>query len=210
MKKQSEMRKMDRLREVMRLSARGKGIAASIVETFRSSRWMEETRAVRSILLGIPVEESVAGLTSGDDYSKDLLLYLVQQAKVDALEASRRADKLANLFEHWVRAKQQRLIDQRIMETRSLMVSAILGGVTGMVASIGPVISNFQLSLTQPPSSPSLGAGYTPYLGVLFVIPGAFFLGLFFSRRRALLCTALSCAIYATVAYFFAPLVLSI
>lgn len=202
-----ELRRMDKLKQVMKLSARGRGIAASMVETFSDSAFAKEAEAVRSILLGRPLEESAAEIATGDGPSKDLLLFLLQQAKVDAAEASRRADKLAALFGHWVRAKQQRLVDQRIMETRSLMVSAILGGVTAMVACLAPVLSSFQISFTvQPPTSP----GYSQYLGLFFVIPGSFFLGLFFSRRRALLNVAVSAAAFALVVYLFGPLVLTI
>ena len=202
----AELRRMDKLRQVMRLSARGKGMAASIVETFRDSKLAPEVETVRSILLGRPVEESAARMASGDGPARDLLLYLVQQAKVDASEASRRADKLAVLFEHWVRAKQERLVDQRIMETRSLMVSAILGGVTAMVATLAPVLASFQLSFTQQATS----VGYSQYLGLFFIVPGSFFLGLFFSRRRALLNVMVSVAVFSLVVYLFAPLVLSV
>ncbi|MDA4136195.1 MAG: hypothetical protein OK449_04240 [Thaumarchaeota archaeon] len=202
----SELRRMNKLRQVMRLSARGNGMAASLVETFRGSRLPAELSAVRSILLGRPLEESVGSMMAADDRSSDLLIYLVQQAKIDAPEASRRADKLALLFEHWVRAKQDRIVEQRIMETRSIMVSAILGGVTAMAAALAPALSTFQLTFAQLQPSPA----YTEYLGLLFVIPGALFLGLFFSPRRALLNMAISGAAYLMVVYFFAPLVVSI
>ncbi len=197
---------MEKLRQIMRLSARGKGMAASVVETFRDSKSAPEVEAVRSILLGNPVEESASRIASGDGPSRDLVLYLVQQAKIDASEASRRADKLAVLFEHWVRAKQERLVDQRIMETRSLMVSAILGGVTAMVATLAPVLASFQLSFTQQTTS----VGYSQYLGLFFIVPGSFFLGLFFSRRRALLNVAVSVLAFSLVVYLFAPLLVSV
>ena len=205
--KLDELRMMDRLRAVMKLSSRGKGMAASFVETFGQSGKPGEVDAVRSILLGVPVDEAVASMAEAGGPSRDLLLYLVGQAKVDSTEASRRADRLSTLFEHWVRAKQERLVDQRIMETRSLMVSGILGGVTAMVAALAPVLSGFQLTLSpqQTVTSP-----FGDYLGLLLVIPGAFFLGLFFSPRRALLNVAVSCAAYALVVYLFAPLVLSV
>ncbi len=195
---------MGRLRQVLRLSAHGKGIAASIVETFGSSNLVEEREMVRQILLGRPVEQAVANLVSAEDPSREVLLYLVNQAKVNAVEASRRADRLTTLFEHWVWKKQQRLVDQRIMETRSLMVSAILGGVTAMISVVAPVLTSFQLTLsaTPAPSSPS-------YLGILFVIPAASFLGFFFSPRRAYLNLLVSLAAYLLVTYFFAPLVVS-
>lgn len=203
----TELRRMDRLREVMRLSSRGRGMAASIAEAFLETSEGEETRAVRSILLGLPVDDSVSLMAGSDGHVRSLLLFLARQARVDAVSASRRAERLAKLFEHWVRAEQQRLVDQRIMETRSLMVSAIVGGVTSMVASIAPVLSSFQVSISQP--QPALTGG-DPFLGLLFVVPAAFFLGLFFSPRRAILDVSASVAAYALVAYFFGPLVLGL
>jgi hypothetical protein len=100
------------------------------------------------------------------------------------------------------------LIEQKIMETRSLMVSAILGAVTAMVAALAPVLSSFQLSLTAP--AQQAPAPYTLYIGILLVVPGAFFLGQFFSMKRAVLNLAVSLAAYLLVVYFFSPLVLSV
>ena len=188
-----------------RLSAQGKGIAASIVDSFRESRVGEESEMVRRILLGNPVEQSIDRLIAKDDHSREILLYVVGQAKVNAVEASKRADRLTTLFEHWVWMKQQRLIEQRIMETRSIMVSGILGGVTAMISALAPVLSSFQLTLSAqpPPASPS-------YLGILFVLPAASFLGFFFSPRRAYVNVAVSVTAFVLVTYFFSPLVLAI
>jgi len=202
-----ELTRMGKLRQVLRLSAHGKGIAASIVETFGESKIEEEREMVRQILLGNPVEQSVANRLSRNDPSRDILLYVVNQAKVDAVEASRRADKLTSLFEHWVWMKKQRIVEQKIMETRSIMVSTILGGVTAMIAALAPVLASFQLTLTaSPPPAPAASS----YLGILFVIPAASFLGIFFSPKRAYLNVIVSTAAYLLVTYFFTPLIVSI
>jgi len=198
----SEMARMGKLRQVLRLAAHGKGIAASLVETFRDSRVAEEREMARRILLGSPAEISATNLIAKNDLSRDALLYVINQAKVNAVEASRRADRLTSLFEHWVWMKQQRAVDQKIMETRSILVSAILGGVTGMISTLAPILASFQLALgTQPPTpSPS-------YLGILFVVPASVFLGVFFSPRRAYLNLIVSILSFFLVVYFFSPLV---
>jgi len=198
-----ELARMVKLRQVLRLAARGRGIAASIVETFRESPVHEENDMVRRILLGNPVERSAADLISRNDHSRDVLLYVVNQAKADAVEASRRADRLTSLFEHWVWMKQQRIVEQRIMETRSIMVSAILGGVTAMISALAPVLSTFQLTLGSQPQTAA-----PSYLGVLFVAPAALFLGFFFSPRRAYLNLLVSVVAFGLVSYFFTPLVM--
>ena len=157
---------------------------------------------VKQILLGIPVERSVAGLVSRDDRSRDVLLYVVNQAKANAVEASKRADKLTSLFEHWVWMKRQRVVEQKIMETGAYMVSGILGGVTAMISALAPVLASFQLTLgtPPPPSSPA-------YLGILFVIPAASFLGFFFSPGRAYANVIVSVLAFSLVSYFFTPLI---
>ncbi|MGD0637588.1 MAG: hypothetical protein ABSA72_06075 [Nitrososphaerales archaeon] len=200
-----DLGRMGKLRRVLRLSAQGKGIAASIVDSFRESTVREESEMVRQILLGSSVEQSVDTLVSRDDHSREILLYVVSQAKVNAVEASRRADKLTSLFEHWVWMKQQRVIEQRIMETRSILVSGILGGVTAMISALAPVLSSFQLTLGAQPAPAS-----TSYLGILFVLPAASFLGFFFSPRRAYVNVAVSVAAFVLVTYFFSPLVVAI
>ncbi len=104
---------------------------------------------------------------------------------------------------------RQRVLDQKVMETRSIMVSAILGGVTAMVSALAPVLTTFQLSLSETqPASPT--SSYSPYWGILFVLPAASFLGFFFSTRRAYLNVLAASMAYLVVTYFFGPLVLTI
>lgn len=199
-----DIARMGKLRQVLRLCAQGKGIASAIVEAFGSSLADAEREMVRRILLGMPAEQATASLITARDASWEVLLYLVKQSKVDAVEASRRADRLSSLFERWAWRRRQRLVEEHIMETRSIMVSAVLGGVTAMISAVAPVLASFQLTLGAPPPVP------TPsYLGVLFVVPAASFLGYFFSPRRAYVNLAVSVAAYALAAYFFAPLLSS-
>ena len=68
--------------------------------------------------------------------------------------------------------KQQRVVEQKIMETRSIMVSVILGAVTAMISALAPVLSSFQLTLGATPAAPS-----PSYLGIMFVVPASSFLG---------------------------------
>lgn len=206
----SELSLMGRLRRVLWLSSHGKGVAASVVETFRESKVETERSMVRKILLGNPAEEAAAEVAAQNERTGDLMLFVMEHSKVDAAEISKKADRLTSLFEHWIWMKRQRLIDQKIMETRSLMIAAILGGVTAMISSLGPVLVDFQssLSLTQPLANSTQTD--SPYWGILLVVPAASFLGVFFSRKRAYLNVLVASATYLLVVYLFSPLVLSI
>ena len=202
---------MGKLRQVLRLSSRGKGVAASVVETFRQSDRRGEKEVVRRIMLGHPVRKAMAPLYAegkrGERYASDLMRYVVEQAGVDAAEASKGADRLTTLFEHWIWMTHQRAMDQKVMETRSILVSTILGGVTAMVSTLAPVLTSFQLSLS---GTPPVSQSYSPYWGILLVLPAASFLGVFFSRRRAYLNLVATSVAYLGVAYFFGPLVVGI
>ena len=204
---------MGKLRQVLRLSSHGKGVAAAIVETFSQSDRKNEKTMVRSILLGHPVRLAMRALDrdrkGSNRYTSDLMLYVVEQAKVDAVEASKRAEKLTTLFEHWIWMTRERAMEQKVLETRSIMVSAILGGVTAMISALAPVLTSFQLSLTAPQTVQPTPA-YSAYLGILFVLPAASFLGIFFSKRRAYLNVLVATLAYVAVTYFFGPLVLTI
>lgn len=207
--KSGELALMGRFRQALRFCVRGRGVAASVVAAFRDSDAIGERAMVRKIMLGQPVSRAVQALPQGRDSTsstRDLMLYVVEQAKVDAAEASRRADRLTVLFEHWIWMTRQREMDQKVMETRSILVSAVLGGVTAMISSLAPLLAGFHLSLTltqTPPSQPP----FSGYLGILFVIPAASFLGVYFSRKRAYLNVIVACGAYLAVSYFFGPLV---
>jgi hypothetical protein len=215
----SETARLSKIRQILRLAAHGRGVAASIVETLSTSTQAEDKDVARMILLGSPVRSAIHALTrksgpKGRSTSRpvastatEILLYLVVQAHVNAVEASRRADNLSALFERWLRSRQQRSAEQAIMEMRSVLVSGVLGGVTAMISSLAPILSTFQVQIT---TQPTHTATYSPYLGVSFVLPAAAFLGLFFSPRRAYVNVIVASIAYILATYFFSQVVTGI
>ncbi|MDA4117465.1 MAG: hypothetical protein OK455_03890 [Thaumarchaeota archaeon] len=200
--KTQELDMMRRLRTVLKRSSHGLGIAASFVTVFASSRQGTEREAVRRILLGFPVGLAFAGLVSEASASSDLLRFVAAQAKMSASEASRGAEKLTSLFERWALLKEKRIMERRVMEFRGFVISAVAGVVVGMLSSLAPLISSFQLTLGGAPQAAST---FSPYEGAVFLIPSALCLGLFFSPRRPYLFVVLSLATFFGVVYFFGP-----
>jgi len=72
----------------------------------------------------------------------------------------------------------------------------------GMLSSLAPVISNFQISLG---TAPRAASGFSPYEGAVFLLPSALCLGLFLSPHRPYLNVLVSLAAFAGVVYFFGP-----
>jgi hypothetical protein len=199
----SELEVMRRLRAVLRRSSRGLGLAASFVGVFSASKIRAERDAVRRILLGTPVELAFGGLVSENTSSGELLRFIAALARVNSLEASKGAEKLSSMFDRWTLLKEKRLMERKVMQFRGLIISAVAGVVVGMLSTLAPVISSFQISLGTAPQAP---AGFSPYEGALFLVPSALCLGFFLSPERPYLNAAISLATFAGVVYFLGPM----
>jgi len=187
----AELEVMRRLRAVLKRSSRGLGLAASFVGIFSGSKNREERDAVRRILLGTPVEMAFAGLMEETSSSGELLRFIAALARVSSSEASRGAEKLSSMFDRWTLLKEKRAMERKVMEFRGFIVSVVAGVVVGMLSSLAPVISNFQISLGTAPAAPS---GFSPYVGAVFLLPSALCLGLFLSPGRPYLNVVVSLA----------------
>ncbi len=197
-----ELEVMRKLRTALKRSSRGLGLAAAFVEAFLESKNGEERDAVKRILLGTPVEAAFAGLISDKGSSGELLRFIASLARVDSSEASRGAERLSPMFDRWTLLKERRAMEKKVMQFRGLIVSTVAGIVVGMLSTLAPAISNFQISIaTAPPPS----AMFSPYEGAAFLLPSAVALGLFLSPRRPYLNAAASLAAFAGVVYFLGP-----
>jgi hypothetical protein len=194
---------MRRLRMVLKHSSKGLGIAAAFVGVFSGSKDGAERDAVRRILLGMPIERAFAGLVKGSGSSGELLRFVAALARVSSAEASRGAEKLSSMFDRWTLLKEKRAMERRVMAFRGLIVSVVAGVVVGMLSTLAPVISNFQITLGTAPRAAST---FSPYEGAVFLLPSALCLGLFLSPQRPYVNVAISLLAFAGVVYFLGPL----
>jgi len=199
----AELDVMRRLRTVLKRSSRGLGLAAAFVGVFSKSKDRAERDAVRRILLGTPVERALGSLTKEAGSSGELLRFVATLARISSLEASRGAERLSALFDRWTLLKEKRAMEQKVMAFRGLIVSVVAGVVVGMLATLAPVISGFQITLGTTPEATS---AFPPYEGALFLIPSALCLGLFLSPKRPYVNVGLSLVAFAGVVYFLGPL----
>ena len=198
-----ELELMRRLRTVLKRSSRGLGLAAAFVGVFSGSKDGAERDAVKRILLGTPVEMAFAGLVKDSGSSGELLQFIATLAKVSAAEASRGAEKLSSMFDRWTLLKEKRAMEKKVMAFRGLIVSLVAGVVVGMLSTLAPVISTFQITLG---TAPQAASGFSPYEGVVFLLPSALCLGLFLSPRRPYVNVAVSLVAFAGVVHFLGPL----
>jgi hypothetical protein len=199
----AELEVMRRLRTVLKRSSKGLGLAAAFVGVFSRSKDAAERDAVRRILLGTPVDRALAGLMKEAGSSGELLRFVATLARISSLEASRGAERLSSLFDRWTLLKEKRSMEQKVMAFRGMIVSVVAGVVVGMLATLAPVISGFQITLGTTPQATS---SFPPYEGALFLLPSALCLGLFLSPKRPYVNVAVSLLAFAGVVYFLSPL----
>ncbi len=200
----TELERIERLKLALRHATQGMGIGAAVVDVFRRSPDRRERNAARKILLGIPVEESVAHMTSNNsEPGFDLLRYVVSEAKVNSIEAGKRAERLSRHFERWAEMKHKRSLEQKAMQLRAHMIAAILGAVLAMISSLAPILASFQFLSSGPPPPHST----LPYFGFAFSLASAAFLGLFAAPRRPYLEPIIASVLYVTVFFLISPLV---
>jgi hypothetical protein len=197
-----EAERIETVARVLRLSAKGGGVAASAIEVFGRSPEPDELDAARKILLGVPLDGAFSALTAGRGAAGSLLRFLVAQAKINAPEASKRGEKISVLFGRWVRMNERRTMEQKVVAFRSLLVSGVLGGVCAIVSSLAPVLASFQVSLSPQPAP----LWYLPFAGLLFAVPSSGLLGVFVSRRRAYLNVLVCTIAYLVALSLFGPI----
>jgi hypothetical protein len=198
-----ELGLMRRLRVVFKRSSSGLGLSSSFVSVFSSSDARPERDAVRRILLGIPVHAALAGLVDSHTSSGDLLRFVGSLAQISAREASKGAERISFMLDRWTMIKERREMERRVMAFRGLVVSLVSGVVVGMLATLAPALAGFSIALSAAPRGAS---GFSPYEGVLFLIPSATCLGFYLSPGRPYLNLAASLVAFLSVVYLLGPL----
>jgi len=158
---------------------------------------------VKKILLGLPIERAFGSLVSGPSVSGELLRFIAVLARIDSSEASRGAERLSSLFERWALLAARRAMERKVMRFRGMIVSVVSGVVVGMLATLAPVISNFQISLGAAAVPPS---AFSPWEGAALLLPSALALGYFLTPGRPYINAGASLAAFAGVVYFLGPL----
>ncbi len=201
--KQSPQLEMIRcVRTALRRSSWGLGVAASLVAALAQKRDRRVRGAVRSVLLGVPIERAFSKLMSSQETGGELLSFLVTQAKMDSALAARDAAQLSSLFERWAILRERREMEERVMGFRGAVVSVVAGVVVGMISCLAPLLSSFQSAFSAAADAPS----FSPYEGVVLLLPAAISLGFYLSPRRPYLDCALSATSFFLVVYFLSPL----
>ncbi len=110
-------------------------------------------------------------------------------------------DALAGTLERWAKARENTRLENRVFRFRSLITSGVLGAVTAMIASLGPVVANLNFES----AAAAAGGGSILYAAAAYAAIAAGMLGLFMSGRGFYANVAVALGVFALVSALASP-----
>ncbi len=196
----TELDAMHSLGRALKSAGEGEGLARAVVEELRRAG-PQGREGSKLILLGRPLSQALLPLIEEGGEEVAMLASLIMSAPRSSVPlVGRSGESLAASLERWVKSRESELLERKVMRFRSLVTSAVLGAVMGMLTALGPVVGSLDLGG---------GTGDTAalvYGAVAMTALGSGMLGAFMSGRRFFVNVFLSLAVFAVVAAAAAPL----
>jgi hypothetical protein len=190
------------LRRALGSAAQGMGMARSLVEEL-GPVCPEGSGVARMLLLGFPLQISLRALLENGSHEVAMLVSLVISApKSSTSLVGRSGEALSLTLERWVKTKENGKLEQKVLRFRSLVTSGVMGAVTAMLASLGPLVGDLNFAAGVAPSTPET---LLPAAAVMTAISSAM-LGLFMSGRGFFVNVAVSLGVFALVSAVAYPL----
>ncbi|MDG7011316.1 MAG: hypothetical protein JRN57_04265 [Nitrososphaerota archaeon] len=190
------------LRRVLESAGEGSGMSRSIVQELSGSDELGR-EAAKLLLLGNPIRSAMRPMLDRGAEEVALLASLIVAApKSSAPEVGRSGSAVSTTLERWVKAKEGRALEQKVMRFRSLVTSGILGAVMGMVATLGPLLGSLGAGAGQGPDAAALVYGAAAMTAISSGMLGAYMSGRGFGINVAVSVTsfAVVCAVASPLA----------
>ena len=190
------------LRKVLQNVGEGRGVAESVVRELATAG-TDGRDAARSVFLGLPLRTALRSLADGKSGEVSMLAsIIVESSKGSAPLGGKRGEALSFTLERWVKTRENNRLEERVQRFRSLIASGVLGAVSGMIATLGPLLG-------------SLGTGFLGiapgqvdllYCAAAMVVASSAMLGLFTAGRGFYINVFVSAAAFGLVNFLVAPL----
>jgi hypothetical protein len=198
----SELSTILALRRVLGSASEGMGMAQSVARELAGIQPLGRESA-RLALLGFPLSAALRPLEhSGSEEVSMLASLIVSAPRSSATVIGRSGGVLASTLERWAKTKESGKLQQKALKFRSLVTCGVLGAVTAMVASLGPVVG----SLDFVAGGPATGSANLLLAAAGLTGISSCMLGLFMSGRGFYVNVAVSLGVFAVVALVASPL----
>jgi hypothetical protein len=190
------------LKRALESARKGMGISQALLREFSRSK-AEGREVARLLLLGFPLKKSLSPMSDKGTEEVSMLSSLVVGAPRSSVSVVGRSGMmLATTLESWIRERENRILEQKVMRFRGFVTSGVLGAVTAMMASLGPVVGNLNF-LTNAAQS---GGGDLLIWAAGLAGVSSGMLGLYLSGRGFVLNVVIALSTFALVASAVAPL----
>ncbi len=190
------------LRRVLRRVHERGGAAQALVVEMRGEG-PSGKEVARRLLLGSSLSVAVAPVEErGEEVA--MLASLISKARTSSTAAiGDSGEGLSLTLEKWLKARENRKLEDRVMRFRGIIASIVLGAVSAMIATLGPLVN--LVSFTSAPAS--VAPGGVMYAAFAMACISSAMLGLYLSGRNLVLNVAATIVTFAVVAALVAPLV---
>jgi hypothetical protein len=198
----SDLQTILALRKVLESASEGMGMAQSAARELAGIQPLGKESA-RLVLLGFPLAVALGPLEhSGAEEVSMLASLVVSAPRSSATVIGKSGGVLASTLERWVKMKESGKMQQKALRFRSLVTCGVLGAVTAMIASLGPVVGSLDFMAAGP-----IGGS----VNLLFAAAGltglsSCMLGLFMSGRGFYANVAVSLGVFTAVSILASPL----
>ena len=197
-----EISELLRLREVLSSVSSGMGVSASIVKTLGRGG-PRERRAARLVLLGHPPSVAMNSVSDGGARELSMLTGIIANTSgSSATLLGRKGEKLSTVVEGWLKAKEERAMERRVMQARGYIMCAVLGAVMAIMSTLGPVVGSITLLQGAAPVADQ----YLGYAAGAMVAFSSSMLGIFLGGRRFYFNLGIGCAVFIVGTAAAAPL----
>jgi hypothetical protein len=190
------------LRRALESAGQGAGMARSVVVALGRGGGVG-AEAARRLLLGGSIPSAMEPLMAEGTEEVAMLASLVVAApKSSAPVLGRSAGAVAKTLERWAKEKESRALERRVMRFRGVVTSGVLGAVTAMLATLGPLVG----ALGSVPGEAAAG-GALVYGAAAMTAVSSGMLGALMSGRGFYVNVAVSLAAFLAVGAVASPLV---
>ena len=149
----------------------------------------------RLLLLGNPIPAAVRPMVEGSGAEVAMLASLIVASPgSSAPVVGRSGGATARTLERWVKARENRALERKVIRFRGLVTSGVLGAVTAMVAALGPLVGSLSFVGGAVAGPGALGIGAAAMAAV-----SSGMLGLYTSGRSLYANVAVTLAVFALV-----------
>jgi len=191
-------------RRVLERAGEGMGVSQAVVRELKGTGPQAEAR--KRILLGIPINSALLQIIEAGSAEASMLASLVIRCQDGSVQLTgKRGEELSYLAERWVKTRENQRLEANVRRSRGLIASGVCGAVSGMIATIGPLLGSLS-NLGNPGASGASSQVSLLFPAATMALLSSGFLGVYTSGKGFYQNILTAGLVYLLVSIAVAPL----